>query len=172
MADIYEFLEDPTASPIARDASANYAITPADFILQCPAAGQDRYVLHRLIAYIRDTGAIDATGFGNGAALTNGILLRVIDGNTSPEAVLLDLTDGEPIKQNGHWSRHCYDVQAQTWGTGDEFLSARWTFAKAGSPLVLEPGHKLVATMQDDLSGLNEFTLTVQGFTTKNTTVS
>jgi hypothetical protein len=165
-------LRDPTVSPIATDASSDYSSSAADFFIEAPANGQDRYVLHRIIVYLRDTGSIDAAGFGAGSALTNGILLRVIDGNASPETVLLDLTDGAPIRINGHWSRHCYDTQVATWGTGDEILSARWTFAKAGSPLVLEPGHKLVATMRDNLSVLVEFTLAVQGFTTKNTTVS
>lgn len=135
----------------------NY-VTEEEFYIQAPI--DTTYKLHRLIAYIEDFGTFDSGGYGNGSALTNGITLKVLD---SDDSVLLDLTDGIAVKQNGHWAKLCYDADHKSYGTGNEYLAVRWTFDKAGEAIILLAGQRLVLTVNDDLSGLVEHTFLVQG---------
>ncbi len=80
--------------------------------------------------------------------------------------VVKDLTDGLPIKSNAAWGRVCYDIDISTFGTGDNFVECRWTFAKSGKFLELngQAGEWLEAYLSDDLSGLVSHTFMVQGF--------
>ncbi len=116
--------------------------------------------IHRMLVFIRDSGAIQAERYGaisNG--LTNGILMIATDGTES-----VDLMGGLPVKSNADWSRNCYDMQPLTFGSGDNFVNVRWTFAKSGIPLIMEAGDSLEVTLQDDLSGLVEHRFKIEGY--------
>lgn len=118
--------------------------------------------LARMIVSYQDGGGGTVAEYGNlNAALTSGIQVRVIgrDGST----IKKDLLDGETIKQNGDWARFCYDAQRLDWGAGEDLFAVRWTFAKSGEALVLEPGQRLSVNIQDDLSGLTNHYCLVQG---------
>jgi len=106
--------------------------------------------LERMIVYIKDTGTFDADLYGNGAILGNGILVSVeyADGTS------LDLLDGEPVKTNSHWAALCHDVTYHDIGTGDNIATVRWTFGRAGAPLILEVGDSIEVTIQDNLTVL------------------
>ena len=81
----------------------------------------------------------------------------------SSDVVLLDLTDGLPIKKNADFGRVCYDQKISNIGAGTDIIQVRWTFARAGAPLKMEDGDKLVITFNDDFTGLTDHTFMVQG---------
>lgn len=109
------------------------------------------YILHRLIWYMADTGSFDSGGFGNGSALTNGIDFILRDG------VDVTLTKNLNIKKNSHIAAYSYDMTRHNWGSGDEFLVARFTFDRDGASLLLNPGDSFVSEIKDDCSILTEF---------------
>lgn len=119
-------------------------------------------LISRLIVSYRDGGGGTVSEYGNlNAALTNGILVQVRgrDGVT----VKQDLLDGEPVKTNGDWARFCYDANRLDWGSGDDYFVVRWTLAKSGEALTLEPGQRLSMIIQDDLTNLTEHYCLAQG---------
>jgi len=115
----------------------------------------------RAIFYIRDgrTG-FNASTFGAVAGLTNGLLFGVYD---SDDALITDLLDNHPIKSNIEFSQFMYDTNIVAIGTGDSALEARWTFSKSGKPLTLMEGQYLGLTVRDDLTGLVDMCVSVQG---------
>lgn len=123
----------------------------------------DTLELERMIVFIKDTGTFDADLYGNGAVLTNGILVKVVYADGSDD---LDLLDGLPIKTNGEWQGLCHDFNHNKIGTGDEVASVRWTFAKSGAPLVLETGDSFQVTIQDNLTVLTDHRFQIQGILT------
>jgi hypothetical protein len=122
------------------------------------AAG-DLLELERMLIYIKDFGKFDADLYGNGAILTNGILITIerADGSS------VDLVDGEPVKTNAHWAALCHDLVFHDTGTGDVVATARWTFARAGGPLVLEAGDSIEVVIQDNLTVLTGHRFQIQG---------
>jgi len=136
---------------------------PEDFYLAGPATYDDYAVVARIVVFAQDTGAMDAGGYGNGSALSNGITLKV---TTADGTELIDLTP-TPITTNGMWAAYCYDTQVQSWGTGDEILMARWTFTKSYGPgLELNHDSRLVATVNDDMTHLVNHLITAEGYRT------
>lgn len=142
-----------------KNAVGDYSSTPTDFKIQ-PAANQ-MFILHRMLVFIKDTTGIDADAYGNGIVLTNGINIKY----SHAAGVVVDMVDGIPITVNGDWGRLCYDVELKAWGAGNEILVVRWTFDKAGEPLVLNgaDGDRFVVSLNDDFSGLLAHYFMVQG---------
>lgn len=120
------------------------------------------FLLHRILVTIRDSGVWTADGYGSGAALGTGVRCYLAQDGVEK----LDLMDGESVKTNGGWGGICYDVDLKSWGNGDSFLVVRWTFSKAGIPVMLDGRTKdqLVISLADDLSGLDGHRFFVQGF--------
>jgi len=58
-------------------------------------------------------------------------------------------------------------IRALDYGSGDNFLAGRWTFRKAGEPLLLLPGNSFRVTVNDDLTGLVEHYFCIQGLVEK-----
>lgn len=136
-------------------AAASYKLTPG---------ATSAFLVHRLLLSITDTGAFDANKFGNGLTPTNGIAVRVSDG----AGVRSWLTDSNlPITTNGRIGTYCYDVDVKTWGIGPEELLSRWTFEKAGRPLVIDGGDGEffeVVCGPDDFSDLDSMYGVAQGY--------
>ena len=123
-----------------------------------PPAGQ-LWAITRMIVSIEDTSGMQAQEYGNlGGALTNGITVKVAMGGAADNVLTPDA-----IKTNGHWPIFCHDSTVHTWGSGNEVFTARWTFAKAGSPVVLGQNDKIVVTLNDDFTGLINHHFLVQG---------
>ena len=101
-----------------------------DFLIK--AAPNEVLHIHRLLVYFEDT-AIDADGYGATAAgaVSPGITIKLANDN----GTMIDITDGDEITRSADWAHYCYDAQVLTWGAGNEFLAARWTFTKAGSTI-------------------------------------
>lgn len=125
-------------------------------------AATGRVDIHRLMVFIRDSGNFRADTYGALPTLTNGIEIEVQDRQGK---VLVDLTDGVPIKSNAQWSRVCFDSLLQNYGAapGDSYVSVRWTFTRSGSPLALKSGDRFIVKLNDDLTGLIDHTFMVQG---------
>lgn len=135
--------------------------TPQVFGIR-PTASQ-LFVVSELLLAIQDTGAMTAALFGFATAIVNGLTLKVLD---SASATLYDLFNGEPPKTNADLAKFCTDLTVHSWGAGDEILQARFDLSKSGSPLVVDgaASQTLVATVQDDLTGLNFFTIAARGY--------
>ncbi len=138
-----------------------YTATPEEFYIQ--AQGGDRLSIARMIISIEDGSGVKPELYGAGAALTVGITVKVL---SSTGAVIMDLTDGVPIKTNALWGSLCYDVDSKSWGNTptDELVVVRWTFSKSGRPIILEDGQKLVVLLSDDMDHLINHYFLVQGF--------
>jgi hypothetical protein len=134
--------------------------TTADIYYLEAQAGQS-LVVERLIISYQDAGGGTVDEYGNlNAALSTGIEIKVVD----PGGTIVDLTDGVPVQQNGHWARFCYDAQRLDWGAGEDLFVVRWTFAKAGRPVFLNPGDRLEFQVNDDLTLLSNHYALAQGY--------
>ena len=158
---VYRYLETTGDGSGTVDAIGNYAATATAFKVTPPA--NRVYALSRMIVQAIDTGAFDADKYGNNITLTNGILALVRDSNGG---TLLDLCDSQPIKTNAGWAAVCYDSRSDDYGTGNNYLSVRWTFSKAGAwPLVDgSQGQDFAVVLNDDFTGLIKQTFMIQGF--------
>lgn len=125
---------------------------------------KDKWSIHRMIVIIEDNAVITADNYGGLSALTNGITVKVTEsGATGP--VIVDLLDGSPIKNHVGWAAHTFDMQDQTFGSGNNFVAVRWTFSHGGRPLILDSfrNEKLVVTINDNLSTLVSHQFQIQG---------
>jgi len=132
-----------------------------------PSAGQVMQI-NRMLLFVRDNAAFASSeDYGGGGALDPGISLGVYstqDGVADQLSYLL--TDvNHTIKTNADWGAYCYDLALVDWGTGDEMITARWTFAKSGKPVYLsgDKGESLAAVVAGTCSHLVDHHLLVQG---------
>ena len=154
-----------TNSTGAVEAIGDYSSTGSNHTFTiAPSTGEIMDVT-RMMTFVRDTGIFAAEKYGYMTALTNGIEIRKAD-STSSTGTLIDLTDSLPVKTNAEWGRLCYDATISEFGTGDEFLHARWTFAKFGAPirLVGDNGEFFEVSFHDSCTGLVQHNFTAQGF--------
>lgn len=120
-------------------------------------------VLTRMFPYIADAGSFDSGGYGNGAALTNGITLKIVE---SDGTVVLDMIPHSPVKTNTDWKALCYDITLSTFGLGDETFGARWTFGRdtADDGLLLSDGRRLELTCNDNHTNLAGHQFLIRGY--------
>ena len=159
---VYNFLDTNGDGTGTTNANGNYAISP-NVNTQFYYEATEFVEIHRLMVHIQDTAGIDAEEYGNlGAALTNGYSIKILD---SSDNEIIDLCHSNPIKSNGGIARYCHDVELKSWGTtpSNEVINARWTFSKAGSPIVLQPGWKFSTIFSDNLTGLLQHYFMIQG---------
>ncbi len=119
--------------------------------------------LYRMLVTVRDFGMFDSGSYGNGITLTNGIhFVNGVGDGSRPDFIV---SEGVPIKVNPDWGAYCYDTRLSSYGTGNEQLAARWTFAKAGRPAILDGdiGEFTAIRVNDDLSGLVGHYFNIQG---------
>ena len=161
---LYRYLDTNGDGTGTKSAVGDYSGTADDFYIQPPA--NTLYVLERMIIHIHDSSAFSAEKYGALAALTNGILVKVKQ--VSPAVDLVDLTDGIPVKSNAVWGQVCFDADLADYGQGDVYLNIRWTFAKAGQPIVINENQQLAVTLNDDLTGLVDHHFMVQGYSVPN----
>ena len=157
---ISQFLDTNGNGTGTNNAIGDYSSAAEEFYFQ-PSSGET-YSISRMIVTIEDTSGFSAQEYGNlGAALTNGITIKVMDGETVDQ----NLTE-VPIIKNGQWPMYCHDSTLHTYGAGDEVLTSRWTFAKSGQSLNLSSAQKLVVTLNDDFTGLISHRFLIQGHRT------
>lgn len=153
------FASDPADSDNT-NANKDYSVTAANFVVAPPAG--EKWVISRMIAYLRDGGSIDSGAYGNGITLTNGITMKVMRGAVEQ----LDMTAGDPVIINPDWTKLCYDATISNYGLGDETMAVRWTFSQSGMYIELDgdQSDKIQITFNDNLTGLNEHTFLFQGY--------
>ena len=164
---IYRFLDTNGNGTGTKNAVGNYSpagdgATP--FYYEVPV-GKNRVEIHRMVFDLTDTAGIQQDEYGNtGGALVNGFTFQVID--TDGSTVLLDMCDSVAIKTNGDWGRYCYDVNLLDWGTSpaNQSVQVRWTWARAGQPIILDEGQRVQVTLNDDFTGLIEHYFMLHGF--------
>jgi len=118
-------------------------------------------VLYRMIVTVRDGGSFDSGSYGNGITLTNGIKFYVKDDTHQDDRIITTT----PILTNPDWGIYCYDTVLSNYGSGDEQLSVRWTFAKGGRPVILDgdKNEEVGLILNDDFSGLKGHYFNMQG---------
>ena len=164
-APIYEYLSSTGkgASTGGTNAVGDYSTATGSSgeIFHITPGSTEVYRINRMMVHVQDTGAFAAEEYGNLSALTNGVQVRV----QSDTGTIIDLT-AVNVKTNAQWGRTSYDVRVDTWSVGDEFLSARWTFAKAGYPLRLSGANseRLEVYLQDSCTGLVAHNFYVNGY--------
>ncbi len=123
--------------------------------------GVDIMVCERAIISMVDA-LITAAKYAGITALTTGITLQVERATVQ----ILDLMNGVPVKNTAGWTRQCYDGNQQAFGSGDDTYSARWTFGKAGFPIVLDgsKSDRLALVVPDALTGITAHYVQIQGF--------
>lgn len=131
--------------------------TPQEYYIQ-PVPGEVWY-LYRILFTMTHNTAGDLGKFGGIAALTNGVLIRAKVGGQY--GTLTNWKSNSDIKVD------MFDVEFDTrsGGQGNYGTSGRGTFKNTGASLRLDGslGDRLEVYVQDDLTGLNTFTMKAQG---------
>lgn len=158
---VFRFLDTNGDGSGTKNANGNYSVTPETFYIQPPAG--EKFEIYRMILTIEDSGSIDASAYGNGITLTNGVEFAVYDGD---DVLKLDLLDGDPIITNGDWARIMYDINITNFGVGNQYLNGRFTIRNAGAALLLDGklGDRLEIKLNDDFSGLVKHYFFVEGY--------
>lgn len=136
------------------------SVTPVEFFIRPP--GDEIWRIARMVVFIEDS-KINADDYGAiVGGLTNGVELYVADDN----GIINHLMDNGAVNSSAEWAEYCYDADAKFWGVGNEFLTVRWTFTKAGVPIRLDGSkrQRLAILIQDDLTGLIGQEFIVQGY--------
>lgn len=126
--------------------------------------------IERMIIYIEDTGAPKITEYGSATALTNGVRLYETRGGVAGTEIK-DFMGGITAKANADWASFCFDISLSAPGSGNGVVLVRWTFGKAGAPIVLGGARqdKLVILNQDNLSAtLIDHRFFIQGIQTND----
>ena len=116
----------------------------------------------RMLVTVADGPTFKAADYGGiSGGLANGLRLFVRDADGS---ISYEVTDPLcPVRRNVDWASYCFDSRLDDYGSGDNFLKIRWTFAAAGRPLFLSPEQTLTILGKDDFSDLADHFFVVQG---------
>ena len=140
------------------EATGDYSSTPTSFRISNSTGIAD---IERMIIFIEDTGTFDSGDYGNAITLTNGIRVYLRD---NADQVIEEYTSF-PILTNGDWAGHCHDLNLHTFGSGNQVMTLRWTFAKSGQRVSvdLKEGEYFEVLLNDDFTGLVKHRFTIQG---------
>jgi hypothetical protein len=152
---VYSFLSNGGSVAMNVDGSA----TPVNFDHVASTTEQ----IHSCHIHIVDLG-ITSDGFGGLLTLTNGLLFQVLD--TDGSTVIQTFgTDTHPIKQNFDFNHLAGNrVDRDFAGGGDDVYVVDWDFNHAGAELLLRAGQTFRCVVRDNITGLTELTMTLNGF--------
>jgi len=153
------------------NANENYSSSASTFYYQVPV---NRIAsLTRIIVTIEDNkNDLAPDLYGGLAKLTNGLTIKITDKNDqNPYYLISNTVAGQatgtsplPIKTNLDWSAICYDFsRILQGGSALDQAQFRWTFTRAGSPIILENEEKFCIVCNDDFSTLSQHFFTIQG---------
>ena len=134
------------------------SVIPSIFEIQVPA-GQEMD-LTRLLVQMVDNTEPDDSRFGGGAALTRGVHIRKNFNNGEEYETLAIWRQNKDLKED------MFDVSySSKAGGGNWGVSGRWTLTAAETTVALDGSNNetLEAVIQDDLTGLIDFQIKVQG---------
>ena len=137
--------------------NVNGATTPVTFKI-APAEG-DTLRVARVMIYVEDNGTFDSDKWGNGVVLANGFNFKHKKGDVTTDLLAFGITS------SGEMASICHDIDHRSFGTGNEFVSFRWTFTKAGATLDLDgnSGDELQVVVNDDMTDLVKMYVMAQG---------
>lgn len=153
---VFGYLDTNGDKTGTNNAVGDYSSSPEEFFIQPPEGAV--WAIERIIVSIH--GACGRAGYGSELPLANGISMKTTD---SSGEMILNLTNGVPIKDEMAWGALCFDVNHKDTGEDLTWVFARWTFAKAGLPIVLRDQERLVVTLNDDMRHLAEHRFQAQG---------
>lgn len=146
---------------LTRDLDVDGSTAPVVFRLA--GSGLVPIDVTRIMITMETSTTPDLALFGNITALTNGIVLRRVDGDTR---------NIWNIKRNMDFANLAYDLQFySSIGQGADGLTCRYTFAgqdKHGVAIRLEEGESLDLIVQDNLTGINQFRIIAEGHLLQN----
>lgn len=147
--------------PTTRDLNVDGSTTSQTFAIKGGGIGSNLSIdVTRLMIHMETAGAVDLNKFGDLTALTNGVVIRRVDGTTR---------NIFNIKSNGEMRNLCFDWTvdvASNPSQGQNGVGFRYTFAgqdKHGVAVRLDPGDELQVIIQDDLTGLEKFRIIAEG---------
>ena len=129
---------------------------------QCPTGENVR--LRQMSVHIHDAAIVGEEYGGLGGALANGIKLYVM---TAAESIIVDLTGGGAILDNGDWVHIADRLEA---GDGvhpaaEDFINVFMDFTMFHPDgILLKSGQKFGVLLQDDFTGLIQHQFHVKGF--------
>ena len=153
---VFGYLDTNGDKTGTNNAVGDYSSTPEEFFIQPPQYAV--WAIERIIVSIH--GACGRSGYGSENPLANGISMKTTD---SEGEMILNLTNGVPIKDEMMWGALCFDVSHKNTGEDLTWVFARWTFGKSGLPIVLKDQQRLVVTLSDDMRHLTEHRFQAQG---------
>lgn len=148
---------------IAADKNMNVDGSSTPQIFELQGGGVDSGIcvdIVRLLVSMECSSAVDLSKFGNLSKLTNGVVLRKKDG---------EYRNIFNVKSNSEISEECYDItfyESLNPSQGIDGMTARCTFggqSKRGAVVRLEPGETLQLIIQDNLTGLVNFSIKAHG---------
>ena len=140
----------------------DYSASPQEFSIK-PNPGESVYITDFRV-YVEDAGSFDTGFYGNGIVLNNGIHLSYLQDEN-----LYYLTNpAVPVITSGDLGSLMDTIKVHKWGSGNEFLIARYSFydrARSAIHLSGDKGDKFIATFNDDFTKLVKHRFAVSGFT-------
>lgn len=158
---IYRYLDENGDGTGNKDATGNYSGAVTEFKITPPSDKVFR--ISRLIVAIRDGNGMSPQEYGNlGTSLSNGISMQIRDASGTVE----NITDDLPITTNAEWAQLAFDSEISNYGSGNEYVRVRLTFANAGFPLRIDgtAGQYFAILLNDNLSGLTQHRFAVEGY--------
>lgn len=126
----------------------------------------------RVIVTVQDGPVLAANRYGKDLVLVDGVRLA----KRTDSEIIVSYTNDRPVLTNAGWAEYCFDADVKAWGPGDEFLTVRWTFTRAGQFMRLLgeredpdtgltlPAQRISIMLNDDFTGLTNHTFLVQGY--------
>lgn len=128
------------------DMTVNGSVTPVPFFI-APAPGTI-IIIDAFILFLQDNQKFTVTGFGAGAALTNGL-----SGGLWKDGVGIvdDLLAQHPIKTNMDFGAYSNDTIHHDFGTTDEAMTITQSFTES---IILREGFRFFVQINDDITSL------------------
>lgn len=149
---IYRFLDSNGDGTGTKNFIGDYSGINAISAFIQPPSGEIFRIQRMLVLVGGKASGVKTDSYGSKSALTVGVNVRV----QNDSGTVVDLVDGEFIKNNAQWAGVCYDSEIFTsTANTDGYVKVRWTFERAGYPLRLigANNERLEVVLNDDFDG-------------------
>lgn len=144
------------------NAIGNYSVTPNTFFAK-PSPTQD-YVIRLVSIHFTFSGTqLAYNNYAAIAALTNGITIKSV----GDEGTILDLTNGQPIKQNDNFVHFGTGLDTVNFSGNFVSITAEFLFSddRINAPITIKGGNneQLNINLNDDFTGMLDHHFIVKG---------
>jgi len=154
----FSFQAGDTVGCFTRELDVDGSVTPQIFSIEVGPNADQSIDITRLMISMYTATAVDLGSFGDLTSLTNGCVLRRVDGT---------IHNLYNVKNNGELANITFDYTPYTAaGQAQDGAKFRNTYNgtdKHGVTIRLDPGDELQWVIQDDLTGLTQFRIIAQG---------